>query len=592
MRFTHSCGTGVGLLVVLCLFGFANGQEYKYGPDSEPQDVPHGVVTKGDIVSAKAFPGAHHDYWVYVPAQYDGNTPAAVMVFNDGGGFQNAKGSFRVPVVFDNLIARKEMPVTIAIMINPGVIPPVDEKTQLPRFVRSYEYDSVSDRYARFLIEEVIPKVGEQYKLTDDPNLRAICGTSSGGIASFVAAWERPDAFRRVVSFIGSFTNLRGGNVLPDLIRKSEPKPLRVFQQDGEKDLDIYAGSWPIANKDIAAALEFAGYQHRLEIGTTSHDAKQSGPLFPEAIKWVWQDYDKPIPKGNNPRQPMMEVLQAGEEWEVVSEGHKFTEGPAADAEGNLYFTDIPNNRIWKIPAGGKPTVFAENTNGANGLKIGPDGRLYACQGKANRVVAYDVATAKEAVIAEDIHECNDLTITHNGDMYVTEPPLSQVWRLTPSGDKKIVIEKKNGIQFPNGIGLTPDQSQLVVDDTRGVNFWIYQINADGTLSHGAPFYTAQLNPMDHESGADGLCMDADGRLYVATRLGLQVFDQAGRVNGIINKPADAKARNQWLSNVTFAGKDLTDLYITCGDKVYRRKMKVKGVLGFEEPVKPNKPRL
>lgn len=569
------------------------GDDYTYGPDSQTQDVPHGALSdKQQIVSSKAFPGARHDYWVYVPAQYDGSSPAAVMIFNDGGGFTGAKGAFRAPIVLDNLIAKKLMPVTIAIFIDPGVIPAPDEKTQSPRYERSFEYDSFSDRYARFLIEELIPRVALQYKLTDNPDLRGICGNSSGGIAAFVAAWERPDAFRRVISNIGSFTDLRGGNVLPDIIRKTEPKPLRIFQQDGEKDLDNFAGNWFIANHDIAAALEFAGYTHRFETGTTDHDSKQSGPLFPEELKWVWRDWDMPLAKPVNTRQPVMELIQPGEEWQVVSAGHAFTEGPAADLAGNLYFSDIPASQIWKITPGAKAALFAQNTHGNNGLKIGPDGRLYGCQSEANRVVAYDVNTAKVTVIADGIQDCNDLAISNKGDIYVTEPPTGQVWHISPAGDKSVVIQKQNGIQLPNGIGFTPDQGRLIVDDTRGVNFWIFDILSDGTLTHGAPLYTAQLPPMDHESGADGLCVDRQGRLYVATRLGLQVFDSSGRVIAIINKPQEAKVHNAWLSNVTFGGKELTDLYITCGDKVYRRKMKVKGALGLEPPLKPDKPRL
>src|SRR5205085_9617733 len=136
---------------------------------------------------------------------------------------------------------------------------------------------------------------------------------------------------------------------------------------------------------------------------------------------------------------PVMEVIEPGQQWEVVSEGHKFTEGPTADVDGNLYFSDIPNSKIWKVADGGKPVVFAENTNGANGLKIHPDGRLYACQGKANRVVAYDAKTARETVIAEGIQECNDLAITHKGDIYVTEPPLGKVWHISPTASRKLV---------------------------------------------------------------------------------------------------------------------------------------------------------
>jgi sugar lactone lactonase YvrE len=434
--------------------------------------------------------------------------------------------------------------------------------------------------------------VAEEYKLTDDPNLRGICGSSSGGSCAFTAAWERPDYFRRVVSFIGSFSNLRGANEYPDLIRKTEPKPIRVFQQDGDKDLNIYAGSWFLANQDVASALEWAGYQHRFDTGTTNHDSKQSGPLFPEAVKWAWQDYDKPITVGANPKQPVMDIILPDQGWEVVSEGHKFTEGTTADAEGNIYFTDIPNNQIWKIGPDGKPAVFASDTHGANGLKIAPDSRLFACEEEGGRVVAYDVKTAKATVIAEGFQRPNDLVISHDGNIYVSEPPLSQVWHISPTGEKKIVIEKKNGIMFPNGIGLTPDQSQLVIVDTRGCNFSIFQIAPDGTLIHGAPFYTAQIASTDRESGADGLCLDKEGRLYVATRIGIQVFDQAGRVIAIIPKPQDAKNRNQWLANISFGGKDFADLYIACGDKIYKRKTKVKGAMGFETPTKPEKPRL
>jgi gluconolactonase len=590
MRSTTSLSLRVliAILPLTCIAQISRADDYQYGPDSEIQNVPHGVVTKHEIVSGKAYPGVHHDYWLYVPAQYDGKTPAAVMVFQDGGGFQSPRGAFRVPVVFDNLIAKKEMPVTIAIMINPGDLPPLEAGKER-RGERSYQYDTPTDRYARLLIEEVLPKVSQEYKLTDDPNFRAICGTSSGGICAFTVCWERPDAFRRVLSSIGSFTNLRGGNQYPDLIRKTEPKPIRVFLQDGEQDLNNFAGSWWIANQDMAVALQFAGYDVRFDKGTTSHDSKQSGPLFPEALKWLWRDYGKPIEKPVSTKQPMNDILIPGEEWQVAAEGYKFTEGPAADSEGNLYFTDIPNNRIFRIDSGGKAGQFAENTNGANGLKIGPDGRLYACQGKSGRVVAYDTKTAKEEVIAEGIKDCNDLAITHEGAIYVTAPLKGaagpgQVWYISPKHEARIVDET---ITFPNGIGLTPDQSQLVIDDTRGINFYLFQIAPDGSLKHKEPYYTAQIPAMQKDSGSDGLCMDTQRRLYVTTHLGLQVFDEGGRVVAIISKPQEAKIHNAWLSNVTFAGPGLSTLYITCGDKVYRRKTKVKGFLGFQAPVSP-----
>ncbi|MDB6005876.1 MAG: esterase, partial [Prosthecobacter sp.] len=237
--------------------------QYVLGPDSQVKEgVPQGKVTQMPAwANSKIYPGTTRDWWVYVPAQYKAETPANVMVFCDGGGFVKNDGQFRVPVVFDNLIAKGEMPVTIAIFINPGVFPTTNPKEK-PRSNRSFEYDSLGDLHARFLIEEILPEVSKSYKLTEDPEGRAICGNSSGGICAFTVAWERPDAFRKVVSHIGSFTNIRGGYVYPALIRKTEKKPLKVFLQDGKNDLDNQFGNWPLANQDMAASLKFAGYDY------------------------------------------------------------------------------------------------------------------------------------------------------------------------------------------------------------------------------------------------------------------------------------------------------------------------------------------
>lgn len=567
---------------------FAQEPEYPLGPDSQSQNgVPKGAVTKHQWTQSKVFPGTTRDYWVYVPAQYDQDKPACVMVFQDGGGFQDPRGQYRVPVVFDNLIHKKEMPVTIGVFINPGVIPTRDKAH--PRYNRSFEYDTPSDQYVRFLLEEILPEVGKSYNLTTEGTGRAICGASSGGICAFAAAWERPDAFTRVVSFIGSFTNLRGANDYPTLIRQTEPKSIRVFLQDGRNDLDIYAGSWWVGNNDVAAALKFAGYEHQFVQGEGSHNGRHGGSVLPDALRFIWKDYPKLPAKGTFPqaardtRPTVLDIVSNDEEWKVVSEGHKFTEGPAPDTEGNLYFTDIPNNRIHKVDADGKVSVFAENTGGANGLMFGPDGRLYACQGGSKRVAAYDVKTAKEQTVADGI-ECNDLAITHEGAIYITEPGQKRVWLVTKDGQKRVV---DTGIARPNGVILTPDQSQLIVADTASSVVYIFRIEPDGSLSLKQPYFTHHLPDWMSDSGADGMTVDEKGRLYVTTRAGLQVFDQAGRVNAIVAKPQAA-----WLSNVCFGGKDLDTLYVTCGDKLYQRKTKTRGVLSFREPVLPPRPRL
>ncbi len=265
-------------------------EDYKIDPDSLPQEaVPRGEVTQHQWES-KLFPGTVRDYWVYVPKQYDAAKAACVMVFQDGGSYVKTNGDFRTPIVFDNLIHKKEMPVTIGIFINPGKVPPA-EPDQKPRDNRSFEYDSLGDQYARFLLEEILPEVGRKYNLTKDPEGRAICGISSGGICAWTAAWERPDAFRKVLSHVGSFTNIRGGHVYPALIRKTEKKPIRVFLQDGANDLDNLHGNWPLANQEMAAALKFAKYDYKFEFGAGAHNGKHGGAILPESLKWLWRDY-------------------------------------------------------------------------------------------------------------------------------------------------------------------------------------------------------------------------------------------------------------------------------------------------------------
>ena len=264
--------------------------DYKLGPDSMPQEgVPRGEVTKFKWES-KIFPGTVRDYWVYVPAQYNSAKPACVMVFQDGNNYQRTNGEFRAPIVFDNLIQKKEMPVTIGIFINPGEVPPAEEG-QKGRSNRSFEYDSLGDLYARFLLEEILPEVEKKYNLAHDPEARAIGGISSGGICAWTVAWERPEAFHKVLSHVGSFTNIRGGHVYPALIRKTEKKPIRIFLQDGAKDLDNLHGNWPLANQEMAAALKFAGYDYKFEFGTEGHNGKHGGAILPDSLRWLWRDY-------------------------------------------------------------------------------------------------------------------------------------------------------------------------------------------------------------------------------------------------------------------------------------------------------------
>ena len=273
--------------------GSAGDEQYVLGVDSKrKKGVPAGKVTKHSHKS-RIFPGTVRDYWVYVPAQYDASSPAALMVFQDGKWYVNEKGQFRVPVVFDNLIHSGEMPITIGIFINPGVVPGA-KKGAKPRRNRSFEYDTLSDQYVRFLSEELIPVVAKDYKLTGNPKMRAIAGISSGGICAFTAAWEKPDYFHKVVSHVGSFTNIRGGHVYPSIIRKTERKDIRVFLQDGANDLDNLHGSWPLANHQMAAALKFSKYDFGFIFGEGGHNGRHGGSILPGTLRWLWRDWKGP----------------------------------------------------------------------------------------------------------------------------------------------------------------------------------------------------------------------------------------------------------------------------------------------------------
>jgi len=573
--------TLLALLLSVALSLATIAEDYVLGPDSNPQpNVPKGTVTKYSWKS-RIYPGTVRDYWLYVPAQYKPDKSACVMIFQDGGRMVDESGSWRSSIVFDNLIAKGEMPVTIGIFIDPGVTP-VASPNQQSRYNRSFEYDALGDRYARFLMEEILPEVGNRYRLSKNPDDYAIVGSSSGGIAALNAAWSRPDAFRRVLSFIGSFTNLRGAESLASLIRKTEPKPLRVFLQDGRNDLNIYSGSWFIANQDVYAALEFAGYESSFAIGSEGHNGKHGGAILPDALRWLWKDYPKPIAKPTKVNERgVYEILDPGKEWELLGEGYKFSEGPAVDKEGNVYFTDIPNNRIHKIDLNGKITVWKENSGGANGMMFGPDGRLYVCQSGRRRIVSYSPDGA-ETVLAEGV-DSNDLAVTAQNELYFTDPPNHRVWFIDRKGNKRVVF---TGIEFPNGLRLSPDQALLTVADSRGKWVWSFQVEPDGSLVNGEQFYRLETSDDSSESGADGMTYDTEGFLYVATRIGVQVCDQPGRVNAIITKPQDAS-----LSNLVFGGPGMQWLYVTNRDKVYRRHLLRKGSVSWNL-IKPPMPRL
>ena len=555
---------------------------YPTPPEAVRQEaVPRGQLIQGVYRDSQIYPGTERDYWLYLPAQLDANRPAPLMVFQDGSDYCNENGETRADIVFDNLIHEGAMPPTIGLFVNPGVVP-ARHDAALPRFNRSFEYDDVSDRYARFLIDELIPFIEATHgvNISDDPNDRGLCGASSGGICAFVAAWNRPDAFRRVYSMIGTFVGLRGGDELASLVRKTEPKPLRVFLQDGDQDLNIFGGDWWMANQTLNRALEWAGYEVAHVWGEDGHDLNQGAALFPQAMRWLWKDYPQPVrTHWDRSSSRAREVLVEGADWELIGSGYQWAEGLAVTADGTLLFSDVPASKIYRVKPGGTPEVFIHDSGQANGLALGPDGRLYGACGGIRKILAWSLDTGAAEVIAEGFFG-NDLVVLNNGSIFVTDPQGKQVWHIDSATHQAQSVDPFDDC---NGITTSPDQTLLYVAHFPGRFIYSYQIAADGRLSYKQPYFHLHLPPAGTESHADGMCTSAEGWLLSATESGIQICDQPGRVNLIVPKPGLGR-------RVCYVRLHQNTLYAATADAVWKRSVLLTAAKPFEPPVLPPKP--
>lgn len=567
------------LLCMFCSQPLVAQPAYPLNADSQrTPGVPEGKLTGPFPLSSEIFPGTQRNYWVYVPAQYDPQKPACSIVVQDG--LRRAQ-EWHLPEVIDNLVHKKEIPALVGIFVEPGVVPALKPEAQ-PRFNRSFEYDSMGVRYARFLIEELIPEVSKSYALSTDPNDRALAGASSGGICAFNAAWERPDAFRRVLSTIGTYVGLRGGNQFSTLVRKSEPKPLRIFLQDGDKDLNIYGGDWWIANQDMLSALTYAGYDVHHAWGKGGHDGQHAAAIMPDALRWLWRDYPDDVKAAPNPVEPRrLDVLLPGAGWELVSSGHELVEAPACNSSGEVFFCDSRAGRIYRSGIDGKTRVFAEQTGRVSGMAFGPDGKLYACQSGRRRIVRYTDAGQEEVVYADTT--CQDLVTLPNG-FYYSDSIAPGVWFSDYAGGRRKVDELTAA---PMGLCPTADQAFLHLSSADNSATFHFRIEADGDLEFRQPFGYLHSPPSDDDAGTGGMAVDVEGKLFVATKLGVQVLDQLGRTNLILSKPSSAP-----INGVAFGGTEYDTLFVTCGERVYRRRMKAKGVQSYAKPISPPAPSL
>jgi gluconolactonase len=605
--------------------------DYSLGPESQPQaGVPKGTLTQHTLAPGKYYPGTPHNYQIYVPSQYNASRPTPFMIFLDGNGY--AGDGIRVPVVFDNLIAKGDLPPMIGIFINPGVLPSGSEQAQ-NRYERIVQYDSLTPRYSSFLVDELIPAVAKSYNLSNDPNDRGIAGSSTGGVGAFVAAWNRPDQFRRVITLIGSFGNFRGADRLPGLIR--------IVMQTGRQDLNNYAGSWYIENPRMAAALEFAGYDVRLELGEEAHNARHGAHVMPDMLRWLWREHPKPIevrapapgagrgifaqlvPRrelvpappnparqggappagrqggappaagaanaarggGAGPRGAILTLISYENGWEQVGSEYQSTASPAVDKDGNVFFADPVANRIYKSDAARNVTVFKENTNGARALRVGPDGRIYASQPARQRIVSYGPSGDEKTVASNVV--ANDLAINSKGEMYFVDSTRKTVGHIDAKGQQR-VVHTASEIMRPSALSLTPDQAFMWVADGMNRYTWSFQIAPDGSLINGEPFQRLELPEETLYSGVEGLAVDSVGYVWATSAMGIQVCEQPGRCAQILNKPEFGPTP---ISNIAFGGPERNWLYVTQGSKLFRRAVKRTGVVAWE-PIKPPQPGL
>ena len=526
-----------------------------------------GSLTKGNFSGSEVFPGTTRTYHLWLPEKADSQEPLALMVFLDGSTYlRDPKAPHYAPAQLAKLIAEGAMPPTAGLFIDPGTI--AKPGAERPRRNRSYEYDRLGPDFATFLVDELIPSL--EVDFSPDPNLRGITGVSSGGIAAFTVAWERPDQFRRVYTSIGSFTGMRGGDRYSTWIRLTEPKPLRLFLHEGKNDLNITNGDWWLANQMIQRSLAFAGYEHEFVWDETAHERKGGNVIQEQALRYLWQDWkSKPVTTNwAGTQHAMAKFFPADSAWEVVSDGHNWSEGMAMTKDGTLYFTDVPDAELFRITPDGKETLVAEKTRKANGIDLSADEtRLFTAS--SGQVRAYHLPKVGEDFSGEfDVVSegtgANDVAVSRSQKhLYYTDPGNKTVWHV------QLETGARKGYPFkdPNGISISPDGHTLAVSHFPSHQIHTYSIDPEtGALSNRQPYYHAQLPPNALRGANDGHDWTEKGHLLVGTERGLQILDQEGRCQLILPRPRPEDGR------VNYVELAPPYLYIATRHTIYRRK--------------------
>jgi hypothetical protein len=535
-------------LLLSCLLScvvFAQ-QAYNITSPYDPATVPMSEEKRGEVIKflmteSSQYPGTEREILVYIPQQYRDTAPACLLVCMDGI-------LYDATTVLDNLISSGEMPVTIGIFINPGVV--YDEDRNVVRYNRCKEFDSTDDTFAQFIEQEVLPKVrslktkdGQSINISSDPNDCAITGASSGGIAAFTAAWNRPDMFSRVYTTVGTFVAMRGGHEYPAIVRKTEPKPLRIYMQDGWYDVwNPIFGEWFEYNLLMESAFNFAGYEAFHHWNRGNHSIKYGTLDFPDAMRWLWKGYPAKVRKGTSNNGMLQEILDPESDWQEIALPFDIDGCLFASSSDAIVMADQSN--IYKVYATGK---------------YKQEGELEALE-----VLLGDGITAKGTTlykngkpVAGQLYGLQSVVELADGRFVALCLPGAQstknVW----------VVNKGRG-----ALAVAPDYRFCVTGEKNTHHLISTIINKNGEMLYSEPFYHLHDLSNAVQDPTQGMAFDTNGNLYVATPMGVQVVDHNGRVRAILSLPAGG------VDALSFSGQYL---YVRCGNKLYVRKMKAEG---------------
>ena len=521
-------------------------QAYNIAAPYDPATVKVAEDQRGEVIKfmmseSSHYPGTEREILVYIPQQYRDTAPACLLVCMDGI-------LYDATTVLDNLIASGEMPITIGVFINPGVV--YDEEKNVVRYNRCKEFDSTDDTWAQFIEQEVLPQVralktqdGQAINISTNPNDCAITGASSGGIAAFTAAWNRPDMFSRVYTTVGTFVAMRGGHEYPAIVRKTEPKPLRIYMQDGWYDVwNPIFGEWFEYNLLMESAFNFAGYEAFHVWNRGNHSIKYGTLAFPDAMRWLWKGYPARVNKGTSNNGMLQAILDPAYDWVSlpIAEAIDGDIYPAAD--GKIVFAS--GNQVCQLDAEGQVQVVSTLKSGERLMGEGLSMRSNTLYKNGQKV-------------AEGLRACQYVQELADGQYVALCHPSVK------SSSNVIVLA-----QGTRAMAVAPDYRFCVSAQEHTHHLISTIMDKQGNMLYSEPFYFLHDLSNGTLATAGNMAFDTQGNLYVATPIGVQVADHNGRVRAILSLPAGG------VDALAFSGQYL---YVRCGQKLYVRKMKAIG---------------